>query len=79
MPLQVWRVASAFVIRSAEFGREMLGDLRPGLAEAGGRLGPDQAEEFIRGERETALGVELPGKAQRVSARFSRGDDPGVT
>src|SRR5579863_309815 len=52
---------------------ERLGEFAPWPAEASGGAHADQAAELVGAQRETAIGVHLPGKAERMSARLRRG------
>ena len=58
-------------------------DLLPRLPEHGGRPRPDQADEFVRAQREAAFLIHLPDEAQRMTPlgrrrrRFEQGGEAG--
>ena len=62
----------------AAFGIEVqrLGDLAPRPSEISGGMGADQADEFVRAEREAAVSIHLPHEAQGLMARSGRLVEP---
>ena len=51
---------------------EAVGEFAPGPTGARGRSWADQVREFPGSDQETASGIDLPHKAQRVQARLER-------